>query len=414
MTGADNERRATFREVLAIREFRALFLAQALSVIGDQLARIAVAVLVFSRTGSSALTGVSYAVSYLPWLIGGPTLSVLADRLPRRTVMIACDCGRTLLICLVAIPGCPTWCLILLVAIAALLQPPFTAARAALIPEIVGEDDRYTAAATLTNSTLQLAVLAGFSIGGALTEAFGTNRTLLLDALTFAVSAAVIWRYVDQRPAASGRTLSRRHALSAGWRAVFGDERLRWLVTTSWILVGTVIATEAVAVPYARAHGSGSVTAGLLSASAPLGTAVGALILGRGISQEIAERAMPVLAPLAPLTLALTIANPAPLIVAVDWVVAGAFSAVTVTANRLFVVSVAHDVRGRAFGVAAAGIAGAQGIGTLAVGLAASHVSAAHAVGVVCITSLVLLPLTSARLRKLRPIGATHPQFELR
>ena len=55
---------------------------QTLSVAGDQLARIAVAWIVFSRTGSTTLTGISYAVTYLPWLVGGPLLSVYADRLP--------------------------------------------------------------------------------------------------------------------------------------------------------------------------------------------------------------------------------------------------------------------------------------------------------------------------------------------
>src|SRR5438309_10744808 len=91
-------RRVTFRDVLANREFRAMYAAQALSVVGDQLARIAVALLVFSRSHSALLTALSYAVSYLPWVVGGPLLAGYADRLPRRSVMIATDLVRIVLV----------------------------------------------------------------------------------------------------------------------------------------------------------------------------------------------------------------------------------------------------------------------------------------------------------------------------
>src|SRR5713226_4738527 len=89
--------RATFRDVFAIGEFRALWLAQVLSVAGDQLARVALTLLVFDRTGSALLAAVTFAVSVVPAFIGGLVLSGLADRLPRRRVMIACDLIRVVL-----------------------------------------------------------------------------------------------------------------------------------------------------------------------------------------------------------------------------------------------------------------------------------------------------------------------------
>src|SRR4051794_30653221 len=126
-------RRVTFREVLANREFRAMYVAQALSVVGDQLARIAIAVLVFNRSHSALLTAASYALSYLPWAIGGPLLSGYADRLPRRSVMVVCDVVRAFLVLLVAIPHLPTGALLLLVTVVAALEPPFVSARAAML-----------------------------------------------------------------------------------------------------------------------------------------------------------------------------------------------------------------------------------------------------------------------------------------
>src|SRR3954466_5059603 len=99
--------RVTIGDVLANREFRALYVAQALSVVGDQLARIAVALLVYERSHSPLLTALTYAVTYLPWLVGGPLLSVYADRLSRKRMMIFCDSVRAGLILVIAIPKVP-------------------------------------------------------------------------------------------------------------------------------------------------------------------------------------------------------------------------------------------------------------------------------------------------------------------
>src|SRR5215217_3022991 len=100
-------RAASYREVFAVGEFRALFAAHLGSVVGDQFARVALVVLVFQRTGSAALTALTYALTFLPALIGGPLLSGLADRYPRRELMIAVDLGRAVVAGLMAIPALP-------------------------------------------------------------------------------------------------------------------------------------------------------------------------------------------------------------------------------------------------------------------------------------------------------------------
>ena len=99
----------TFREVFADREFRAIWLAELASIAGDQFARVALTVIVFQRTGSPLLTALTYAASYLPWLIGGLFLSSLADSYPRRDVMIAADLIRMLLVLAMVLPGMPLW-----------------------------------------------------------------------------------------------------------------------------------------------------------------------------------------------------------------------------------------------------------------------------------------------------------------
>src|SRR4051812_15236371 len=156
MARAAAARRVTFGDVLANPEFRGVYAAQALSVVGDQLARIAVALLVYSRSHSTLLTALTYGVTYLPWLVGGPWLGVYADRLARRRVMIWCALARAGVILLISIPRIPLALALLVVCLVSLLEPPFAAARSALLADIAPTTNHYAAAAALGATVNQL------------------------------------------------------------------------------------------------------------------------------------------------------------------------------------------------------------------------------------------------------------------
>ena len=96
--------RATFRDVFAVREFRALWFSEVLSVAGDRLALVALTLLVFYHTRSPLLTAIVYAAGYLPWVIGGLFLAGVADRRPRRSVMVVCDVVRAVLVAAMVMP----------------------------------------------------------------------------------------------------------------------------------------------------------------------------------------------------------------------------------------------------------------------------------------------------------------------
>src|ERR1700761_2838438 len=134
------EKRASYGEVFAVREFRWLWLAQVLSFAGDQFAQVAIAILVFRRTDSAFLTALTYALTYLPPIVGGPLLSGLADLFPRRRIMIACDLIRAGLVALMAIPSMPFAGLCGLLFLTVLLGAPFTSARSALLPDVLPGD----------------------------------------------------------------------------------------------------------------------------------------------------------------------------------------------------------------------------------------------------------------------------------
>ena len=122
------ERPASFREVFAVREFRPLFGTFLLSTAGDELARVALTVLVYQRTASPLLSALTFAIGHLPWLLGGPVLSALADRLPRHRVLIATDAMRAALLVVMAIPGTPPGAENWLMTIASSAAAPLTRA----------------------------------------------------------------------------------------------------------------------------------------------------------------------------------------------------------------------------------------------------------------------------------------------
>ena len=90
--------------MFAVGEFRYLWLAQVLSVLGDQLARVAMTVLVYDQTRSAFWAALTYAVTLVPWLLGGLALSGLADRLPRRAASWSpATCSRMVLVGVMAL-----------------------------------------------------------------------------------------------------------------------------------------------------------------------------------------------------------------------------------------------------------------------------------------------------------------------
>src|ERR1700748_3672933 len=129
--------RATFRDVFAVREFRALWFSEILSVAGDRLALVPLTRRVCARTRSPLPAALAYAAGYLPWVVGGLFLADLADRRPRRTVMVACDVARAVLVTAMAVPAVPVTAVVGLLFAATMFASPSESARASMTPGIL-------------------------------------------------------------------------------------------------------------------------------------------------------------------------------------------------------------------------------------------------------------------------------------
>ncbi|MEV0622990.1 MFS transporter [Nonomuraea sp. NPDC050404] len=359
--------RSAVRRVFAVREFRALWFAHSLSLIGDQLARVALAILVFDRTGSAGATAVTYSLTYVPAVVGGPLLSGLADRFPRRTVMVVADVVRAVLVAAMALPGVPFPVLCVLLVLVVLANAPFNAARLATLPDTL-EGDAYEAGLAVTSMTQQSVQLLGFGLGGVLVAATSAQAALAINAGTFVVSALVIGLGMRLRPVpAAPETGSSRGSTFATMRLVWADRRLRalFVLGSAW---GFYVVPEALAAPYAAQIGQGPAVVGLLMAADPLSGAVGAWLLVRWVPASVQARLIGVLPALCGLPLVVFALNPSIVPALGMLLLSGLLSAYLVSVHATYVRAVPDGARGAAVGLASAGLVAAQGLAILLAG----------------------------------------------
>lgn len=393
--------RAGFKDVFQVGEFRALWLAYLASVAGDQLALVAVTVLVYDRTRSPLLAALAYSAGFLPWAVGGVTLSRLADKYRRRAVMVACDTIRVGLVALMALPGLPLLVMVLLLACVTLLDSPFRAARSAMLPDIL-TGDRYVMGTAAMQITNRIGRTAGFAVGGAVVAAVGARDALLIDAGTFAVSALLARFGVRSRPV-HPRERAQVHVPVV--KRVFQDPRLRTVMLLGW-MVPFYAVPEGVAAPYAHLLHGGATTTGLVLASGPAGAIVGTLTFSRLVEPERRLRWMGPMAVCTPAVLCLCFLTPPLAASLVIFAASTACSAYQLAANSAFVAAVPASWRGQAYGLANGGINVGQSLWFAAAGAAASVVSPAAVIamsGLIGTAAAATLAIAWRRLPREEP-----------
>lgn len=391
------------RAALRRRAFRHLLGAQVLSCLGDELARLALAILVFQRSGSPALTALTYAASVVPWLLLGPFLATLGDRLPRRAVLVTCDLLRAVLAVGLATRGLSLPVLFALLLLLTAAEPPFDATRAALLADLL-VGDAYVAGQALMQAAVSTLAVVGYGAGGLLVLALGAHGALLLDAVSFLGSALLLLTGVPGTPAPAGAAGLATPSRRTGLDAVLGDRRVRWLVLLAAATAFFDVVPVALVVPWAASLGGGSATAGLLAAAAPLGAAVSGIVVARVLDQRQRLWVLPRLALVSVAVLALALAQPSTAPVAGLLLVSGAAAGYQVIANQLFVQSVPAERRAAAFGVAGSALVGAQGAALIVAGLAAEVLAPALVVGIAGVLGSVAVLVLWARRPDLAPL----------
>jgi MFS family permease len=276
----------TTRDVLRLRDFRLLFAGHGISVLGDRMVVVALAFAVLELGGSASEVGLVLAASWTPAIASVLVGGVVADRVSRRTVMVAADvvraCSQGTMAVLLITGSAEIWMLAALAGITGAGMGFFSPAATGLLPDLVPAEGLQPANA-LRSTAASISEILGPVAAGLVVAAAGAGWAIAADALTFAISGLCLaaLRLERRHERAQASFLSE---LRDGWTAV---RSRRWLWTCivyaavanvmwgAWTALGPVVADQD------------------LGGAGPWGTVIGATGVGALLGSLLATRARP-------------------------------------------------------------------------------------------------------------------------
>lgn len=381
-------------------DFRKLFVGQLISGFGDWLATFAFISLVYALTGSSAQVAILLVVRLLPPMFAAPIGGILADRWPRRPLMVGADLVRAGIIALVPFVG--LWQVYLIAFLHEFVSLFFLPPRDAVIPEITPKESLEVANGLMFATAYALLPVAG-AVFGALHSAGGVyphtfplsgrintypeTLAFFADAVTFVASALFI---ANMSLSAEQRRIEGRHPASlkedmlGELRAVWYDHKIRSLlygIAVSTLGAGVLFV---VGIGYVRQtlHAS-STTFGWLTSLWGIGMVIG-LLLVRWLVQQRGRRYVYVadLLLLGGVLIGMAIVPLKIIAFALAIPFGAAFATVLALAITMAQASSGEDTRGRVMGGVQTVLRVGVGVGALTIGLLASKLTHVSFLGV--------------------------------
>jgi MFS family permease len=264
------------------RDYRNLWVGQAISTIGGEIGVVAIPYQVYTLTHSTALVGLLGLASLIPLLVVPLVGGAIADALDRRAVLLRTETGMTLITALFLVnsllPHPQVWALFVLQALAVGVFSLGRPAMSSLTPRLV-PDEEIAAANALSSVYSSLAAVGGPAVGGVLIAAAGVPWTFGIDLVTYAASFVVIWLLPKMPPVADADRPSLSSILD-GFRFLRGRQPLIGIfaVDTSAMVFGMPTALFP-AIALHSLHGDAA-TVGYLYAAPYAGALVGSLFSG--------------------------------------------------------------------------------------------------------------------------------------
>ena len=279
--------------VLRQRNFALLWAGGLISMFGDWLLFIALPFYIYDLTGSTLATGAMFIAETLPILLFGSIGGVFADRWDRKKTMIVAVLLRAALLLLLLAVRSPEWlwAIYLVVFIQSSVGQFFNPAKGALIPQLVDES-LLMPANSLNSLGVELTRLIGAPLGGALMALLGLSSVVVVDCVSFVVSALLIGLIAAphaERTAPAATPDAGIAVLLAGvWRDLVEGLRLvrstRWL-TGLFLAMGVLMfgqgITNALLVPFVEQvlHGDAQIFGWIVTAQG-IGGLIGGLLAG--------------------------------------------------------------------------------------------------------------------------------------
>ncbi|MFD7411426.1 MFS transporter [Kitasatospora purpeofusca] len=283
-TGARFTRPGGMFSSLSVRNYRYYFAGQVVSNTGTWMQRIAQDWLVLSLTGSPLAVGITTAMQFLPMLLLGLFGGVLADRLPKRKLLIATQGAMGLLaagLAVLTVAGVVTpyyvYAFALLLGLVTVVDNP---ARQAFVSEMVGPK-HLANAVSLNAANFQTARLVGPAVAGLLIAAVGSGWAFAVNALSFAavIGGLLAMRESELRP--TEPIAREKGQLREGLRYVKERPELFWPMVLAGFIGTFGFNFPTLLSGFATDFHVGAGQYGLLNTAMAVGSLAGALIAAR-------------------------------------------------------------------------------------------------------------------------------------
>jgi len=268
------------------RDFKLLFSAQIISLLGSGVTTVGLALFAYQLTGgvsATAVIGNALMLRILAFLLFSQPAGVIADRVSRKKILIAADLLRSGLLALFPFITA-VWQIYALIfainAVTAFFTPTFEAS----IPEVVG-NEQYVQALSFSRVAVDVEAVAAPAVAGLLVALLGVRWVFWFDALTYLVSALLVMPAHIPRAAIEIAPLSWRNFLDEithGARILWREPALRQALTLSLAEATAGAAAIVVTVAYVRdVLDHGETTFAVIMAGLGLGSTLAAIMLGR-------------------------------------------------------------------------------------------------------------------------------------
>jgi len=292
----ETQRRPGFKDTfsaLQIRNFRLLVSGLLVVSTGGWIQRIAQDWLVLTITGSATAVGITTALQFTPTLLLGLFGGVVADRFPKRKILLVTQatfgsCAGVLAV--VAFTGhVQVWHVYTMAFVLGLATAVDNPTRQSFVTELVGKD-RVRNAISMVSSTFQLGSLIGPALGGVLLGVLGTPWAFALNACTFFASITALLRMRESemhgvhaaRKATAGMRI--RDGLRDGVRYAFHEPAVRWAIALVGVYGMFTISLPVTLTAFAdRVFHIGASGYGVLNSVVAVGALAGALLSARRV-----------------------------------------------------------------------------------------------------------------------------------
>jgi predicted MFS family arabinose efflux permease len=408
----------TYRSLIAIREFRVLFLNRCVVVISVAASGLALATITYEATRSAMLSGLSMFGGPLVSLVVSHLLLASSDRVSPRTAL-TCQMSAALgSDALQLVPGMPWQARFGLLAMPYAVNAMFGGSRWVLVREIVPAGS-YILARSLMNLADGGMQVVGFGLGGLALLWLSPRGLFAAAALADLVSLASVRSGLRDHPARTARTArrgkpARRGSLvrrtAAVNRHLLGSPVTRPLYIALWVPNGLVVGCESLFVPYGNAAsaGHGSLT-GWLFTSTAAGMMAGDLVIGRFVPPGWRDRIIEPLRLLLAVPYLLFFLTPPPAVAVPLGFLASAGYAASLPLQDRLIRHTDDAIQGQVLGLHMNGVMIGQAIGALIAGALASFLSPAAAMGATAAASTAVTLLLVRGLRRSAPAAWPGP-----